>query len=193
MTFTVLWLIVLAHALSACPCDKCHVRQIPAQRLNGEEISGRHLACASATPHCSCGQCVPNSLQRCVVKEVLGAVVLLQNAALELQRCPAPQPCDCWCHCPEIVYGEPVPPGIPPVAAVNPFQPPPPIPPAVPPPFFAGPPPAVGVPFNPSAPMFLQQPKSCPESAPCNCYCKCRPNVPSKFLQIKITSDFLQS
>jgi len=118
------------------------------------------------------------------------------------KECPAPQPCDCWCHCPEIDFGAPMPPGIPPVPAVNPFQPPPPIPKPPPPPFGGGPPPAAGVPFNPAVPAassFLQTgkgakakqpcagpecrgPLGCPESAPCNCYCQCRAPVPPKFL-----------
>lgn len=148
---------------------------------------------------------------------------LLQTQTLtSLKTCPVPQPCDCWCHCAQTIFGAPLPPGIPPIPAVNPYQPPPPLPAPVPPPFGGGPPPAGGVPFNPAAPMLLQRvvgsqsrrlqrlsrskeldfpnrnkaypslgrppcdgpecgpPPGCPESAPCNCYCQCRPPVPSK-------------
>jgi len=107
------------------------------------------------------------------------------------KACPAPQPCSCWCHCPEILFGVPPPPGIPPPPAVNPFAPPPPVPKPPPQPYAAGPPPALGVPFNPAVPAFLQiaQPCSgpecgpsgkCPLSMPCNCYCRCRGPVPPR-------------
>jgi len=123
---------------------------------------------------------------------------LLQLRALRslTQECPAAQPCSCTCVCKEIDYGVPMPAGGPPAPpAGNPYAPPPPPPKPPPQPFFGGPPPAAGVPFNP---MMLVQTSAgdkqappafgrwqnagddCPESAPCNCYCTCRPPVPSK-------------
>lgn len=120
---------------------------------------------------------------------------LLQLRALRslTRECPVPQPCSCVCVCKEIDYGAPMPAGGPPAPpAGNPYAPPPPAPKPPPAPGFGGPPPAVGVPFNP---MFIQLASSekqpawgrdqnagddCPESAPCNCYCTCRPPVPSK-------------
>lgn len=108
--------------------------------------------------------------------------------------CPPVQKCLCWCHCPEILMGQPPPPGLPPVTAVNPFAPPPLPPPQPPPPYAAGPPPMQNAPFNPMAPVLLQDtgarqpcrgaecrpPSGCPAAMPCNCYCQCRPPVPSK-------------
>lgn len=116
------------------------------------------------------------------------------------KTCPAAQPCSCWCHCPEILFGQPPPPGIPPPPAVNPFAPPPPIPKPPPQPYAAGPPPALGVPFNPAMPALLQiaQPCSgpecgphgdCPLTMPCNCYCRCRAPVPPRS---KVFGEFLQ-
>lgn len=123
---------------------------------------------------------------------------LLQLRALRslTRECPAAQPCSCVCTCKEIDYGVPMPAGGPPAPpAGNPYAPPPLAPKPPPQPFGAGPPPAAGVPFNPM--MLLQQSSGemqappafgrdqnagddCPESAPCNCYCTCRPPVPSK-------------
>lgn len=124
--------------------------------------------------------------------------------ALQRAGCPPPQKCNCWCDCPEILFGQPPPPGVPPITAVNPYAPPPPAPMPPPPPFFVGPPPMQAAPFNPMAPAaFLQQqnkqgsaatavasqpcrgpecrpPSGCPPSMPCNCYCACRPPVPTK-------------
>lgn len=70
--------------------------------------------------------------------------------------CPVPQPCTCWCHCKEVNYGVKKPPGEPPTPEKNPFMPPPPAPKPAPKPFFAGPPPATGVPFSPSMTVFAQ-------------------------------------
>lgn len=123
---------------------------------------------------------------------------LLQLRALRslTQECPAKQPCSCVCVCKEIDYGAPMPAGGPPAPpAGNPYAPPPAAPKPPPQPGFGGPPPAVGVPFNPMMLIQLaanakQAPPAwgrdqnagddCPESAPCNCYCTCRPPVPSK-------------
>jgi len=121
---------------------------------------------------------------------------LVQLRALRslTRDCPAPQKCDCVCVCKEIDYGAPMPAGGPPAPpAANPYAPPPAAPKPPPQPGFGGPPPAVGVPFNPMMLLQLssgeQQPAfgkdqnagdDCPESSPCNCYCTCRPPVPSK-------------
>jgi len=123
---------------------------------------------------------------------------LVQLRALRslTRECPVAQPCSCVCVCKEIDYGVPMPAGGPPAPpAGNPYAPPP-VPPKPPPaPFFGGPPPAAGVPFNPmmllqvasgdkqAPPAFGRDQNAgddCPESAPCNCYCTCRPPVPSK-------------
>lgn len=131
------------------------------------------------------------------VVEKSSQLSLLQLRALRslTQDCPAPQSCDCICVCKEVDYGSPTPAGGPPAPpGGNPYAPPPAAPKPPPQPFQGGPPPAVGVPFNP---MLLQLATSekqappawgrdqnagddCPESAPCNCYCTCRPHVPSK-------------
>lgn len=123
---------------------------------------------------------------------------LIQLRALRslTQECPVNPPCSCVCVCKEIDYGVPMPAGGPPAPpGGNPYAPPPPPPKPPPQPFFGGPPPAAGVPFNPMMLLQLssgerQAPPAwgrdqnagddCPESAPCNCYCTCRPPVPSK-------------
>jgi hypothetical protein len=194
---------------SADCCSKCTARF---RRPQQSEKTGLHLlncGCDCPTP---CQPVVPAALPGNVtcaersspepfklpkVNPRSQAAVALSQVLTHLQDCPAPQPCDCWCHCKELLFGEPMPPGIPPVPAVNPYQPPPPLPPPPPPPFFGAPPPAGGVPFNPSAPAFFQRglrrslsspgypsipygPSGCPETSPCNCYCACRPEVPPK-------------
>lgn len=164
--------------------------------------------------------CEPIVAQKAEASMEPAPLNLVQLRALRAltKVCPVPQKCDCWCVCKEIDYGAPMPPGIPPLApALDPYAPPPPVPKPPPQPFGAGPPPAVGVPFNPQSVVFQQessQPQSsivlnqsplllqrresrsrveqpaanykanagytCPEAAPCNCYCGCRPSVPSK-------------
>merc|ERR1719420_1212115 len=64
-------------------------------------------------------------------------------------NCPPPQPCKCWCHCPETLLGEPAPPGAPPIAAVNPYALPPPLPPPPPPPHYVTPAGAPPLPVTP--------------------------------------------
>jgi len=156
--------------------------------------------------------CQLSPKQEAAVEAQNRAFVFLQmqrtrtERAVEKAGCPPPQKCSCWCDCPEILLGRPMPPGLPPVTAVNPYAPPPPAPMPPPPPFFAGPPP-LGIPFNPLAPaaLLLQQgkqgfevadtkaqekqpcqgpecrpPSGCPPAMPCNCYCACRPPVPTK-------------
>merc|ERR1719146_28078 len=75
-------------------------------------------------------------------------------ASLQAQEdgdCPPPQPCSCWCHCPETLLGEPAPPGAPPIAAVNPYALPPPPPAPLPPPHFVTPAGNPGIPIGPAA------------------------------------------
>mmetsp|Transcript_41069 Transcript_41069/g.118081 ORF Transcript_41069/g.118081 Transcript_41069/m.118081 type:complete len:187 (-) Transcript_41069:162-722(-) len=96
--------------------------------------------------------------------------------------CPAPQKCNCWCHCPETFYGEPPLPPLPPMVttdyakeleessahrAVSLAQ-------------------AKELPTpdplntrHCSGPE-CTVPAGCPPPAPCNCYCSCRHKVPEK-------------
>merc|ERR1719359_1268266 len=66
-------------------------------------------------------------------------------------NCPPPQPCKCWCHCPETLLGKPAPPGAPPLAAVNPYALPPPPPAPLPPPHYVVPAGAAPLPITPAA------------------------------------------
>ena len=120
---------------------------------------------------------------------LVGASHLLESSQfLQKLRCPPPQKCRCWCHCPELIYGDPGGP-LPldlgrqpsppasmlqltsahehheeqehPVAALQAAQP-----------TF----PEQAACSGPECTV----PKGCPPSAPCNCYCRCRDSVPPK-------------
>jgi len=67
------------------------------------------------------------------------------------RNCPQPRACGCTCACPELIYAWPVPLPV----AFTQLQ-------------------------GPNLPCMGPEcgPEGCPDVAPCNCYCVCRPEVP---------------
>lgn len=206
--FLVASVSVAVFARSECSCSDCD--GLRARKEGGPlECAARDVDDTTCASYCSdeCVAQVPEDHAEmtkrlpCVHRTKQPVLNNQQLAVIQTmtEACPVEQPCNCWCKCPETVYGDPVPPGIPPLPAANPFAPPPPLPKAPPPPFGGVPPPAVGVPFNPNyAQAMIQEDQpnracmgpechvksGCPDTMPCNCYCACRPPVPPKsFLQ----------
>ena len=95
--------------------------------------------CAGAEHQGKCAsQCAPvggtKSCKATKATSFLATRLHEGHKALARAGCPQQRPCDCWCKCPEIIFGKAPPPGIPAPPAWNPLNPPPmpPAPPAVP-------------------------------------------------------------
>lgn len=133
-------------AAVSTPEHRYHYEADGADKVVHGAVVPAATTCAGAEQQKCASQCAPVSgAKGCSAKRPTTSFLATRlreghKAALSTEQgqgtrtCPQQRPCDCWCKCPEIIFGSAPPPGIPPPPAYNPLNPPPmpPAPPAVP-------------------------------------------------------------